>query len=205
MGNNNSLLIIAIVVLVLSLVSLFVTIGKVGELTGQVSKQATAALELAPAASIEFIVSSINWSSGAVNENATTANIDSEGNVINGNWTTVSQGLTLRNDGNVDVRLSLTTSNIASSFIGGSAGGGPSYKLKVSNSEANSCEYPLNSTNLGTYTEANGTAQPTCQKFDKTDASDVLRIDVNLTIPADADSGAKLSTITATAIVWTGS
>jgi len=205
MGNNNSLLIIAIVVLILSLVSLFVTIGKVGELTGQASKQATAALELVSAAQIEFIVSSINWSSGAVNENATTANIDSEGNVINGNWTAVSQGLTLRNDGNVDVRLSLTTSNIASSFIGGSAGGGPSYKLKVSNSEASSCEYPLNSTNLGTYTEANGTVQPTCQKFDKTDVSDVLRIDVNLTIPADADPGAKLSTITATAIVWTGS
>ncbi|MBI2045186.1 hypothetical protein HYT23_03945 [Candidatus Pacearchaeota archaeon] len=202
-SNNSALLVFAIVVLVLALGNLVVTIDKVGTLTGRASDTATAALELAPAAQIDFIVDSINWGSGAVDEAPTKANINSEGAVIGGNWTAVSQGLTLQNNGNVDVTLSLTTSNVASAFIGGSAGGGPKYELKVSNSEASSCEVPLNSTNLGTYTEATGTAQATCKKFDKTDASDLLRIDVNLTIPEDADPGAKSSTITATAIVFT--
>lgn len=198
---KNLLLIIAILALVVALGNLVVTINKAGKLSGYASDQATAALELAPAAKINFVVDAINWGSGAVFENATTANINSEGAVIGGNWTAVSQGLTLRNDGNVDVELSLTTSNTASTFIGGV---GPSYQLKVSNSEATSCIFPLNSTNLGTYTEANATAQPTCKKFDQADASDLLRIDVNLTIPGDADPGSKSSTITATAIIFTG-
>ncbi len=203
-SKNNVLVIIAIIALVIALGNLLVTINKAGKLTGYAADQATAALELAPAAKINFVVDSINWSSGAVNENATSANINSEGAVIGGNWSTVSQGLTLRNDGNVDVELSLSTSNIASAFIGGSLGGGPSYQLKVSNSEASSCLFPLNSTNLGTYTEANATAQPTCKRFDQADSSDLLRIDVNLTIPGDAESGSKISTITATAIIFTG-
>ena len=199
-SNNNILVVIAVVVLVFALGNMIIVIDKVGKITGKASDQATAALELAPAAKIRFVVESINWGSGAVNEIPTSATLNSEGTVTDGNWTAVTQGLTLRNDGNVDVTLSLTTSNVASAFIGGTS---PSYKLKVSNSEANSCEFPLNSTNLGTYTEANGTAQPTCRRFDKTDVSDLLEIDVEIVVPEDADSGAKSSTITATGIVFT--
>ena len=199
-SNNNILVVIAVVVLVFALGNLFITINKAGKLTGYATDIGTANLSIASAASINFIVDNINWGAGQVNEIPTSATINSEGTVTDGNWTAVSQGLTLQNDGNTNVALTLTTSNVASAFIGGTS---PSYKLKVSNSEANSCEFPLNSTNLGTYTEANGTAQPTCRRFDKTDVSDLLEIDVEIVVPEDADSGAKSSTITATGIVFT--
>ncbi len=164
------------------------------KLTGFATDTGTANLSIVSQAVITFTTGTINWGTGRVNESAGSAYLDSEGNVVNGNWTQVSQGLTLRNDGNCNVQLNLTSSNTAATFIGGTT---PNYRLKVTVNESSSCTTGLASA----YATATGASQAGCNNFTYYDTQDLLDIDVNLTIPQDALPGAKGSTITATATV----
>lgn len=196
-NKNKILFIIAIVVIVLASINLAVTFYKTGwvqKLTGHATDIGTANLTIVSQATITFTTESINWGTGRVNESAGSAYLDSEGYVVNGNWTKVSQGLTLRNDGNCNVLLNFTTSNTADGFIGGTA---PNYRIKVTANESSSCTAGLASS----YAVATGASQAGCSNFTYYDAQDLLDIDVNLTIPQDALPGAKGSTITATATV----
>jgi len=197
--NNNLLMIVAIVAIVVAVVNLGITINKVGDImaiTGFATDTGTANLTIESAASVSFVTSVINWGSGQVDEASTSATIDSEGTMTNGlNWTTVSQGLTLQNDGNCNVTFTLTTSNVASAFIGGSAVT-PTYKIKVTTNETNACG---GTNSLSSYTEATGAAQPACNNTGYSNTADAVDIDVQLVIPEDALPGAKSSVITATA------
>ncbi len=188
--SSNVLLIIAILAVLLSFVNLIIVLTNVENFfTGYATATGTANLTILSQASLTFTVTSIDWGSGAVNESETFAYLDSEGNTVNGNWTAVSQGLVLRNDGNSNISLSLTASNDADGFIGGTS---PSYKIKLSDSEAGSCTV----NQLSSYTEVTGAAQSACGNFSY-EGSDEVRIDVNITVPKDAEPGAKGSVITA--------
>lgn len=198
MKANKILLFIVAIALIFTIGNLILNKNRI---TGEATDTGEANLTILSAASIEFTVNSIEWGAGAVYENSTNATLNSEGVVMGGNWTAVSEALKLQNNGNTDVSLTITTSNIASTFIGGSAAGGPSYKLRVSNNETGSCGLPLNSTNLGIYTEATGSAQSTCGNFTFGNSNDLLDIDVEIRIPEDALPGTKSSVITATANV----
>lgn len=197
---ENILFGISIVVIFLALFNVGLTIYKVGgfdKLTGYATDTGTANLSIVSQATINFTTENINWGVGAVNESLGLATIDSEGNITNGNWTAVYQGLTLINNGNCNVQLNFTTSNVASTFIGGSSNGGPTYKLKITDNETGSCSSGLAST----YTEATGASQPGCNNFTYYDTNDTVDVDVQIQIPQDALPGAKGSVITATATV----
>ena len=198
MDKNNSLLtIIAIIAVGLALTNLGITINKVGdirEITGFATAGGTANLSIITLASVSFNVSNIDWGSGSVDETPPFATMDSEGAVIDGNWTAVSQGLMLRNDGNCNVTFTFQTSNVASAFIGGTS---PAYQIKITANETNTCASGWSYTS--SYTEANASTQPACGNMSFEDSRDALDIDVNITIPEDALSGAKGSVITATA------
>lgn len=197
--NNNLLVIVAIVAVCVALINLSITVNKIGdvkEFTGYATDTATANVTIITAASVLFTTTIIDWGAGRVNETPTFAFMDSEGNVEDGNWTPVFQGLTLQNDGNCNVTLNLTTSNDADGFIGGSASTN-SYRLKLSDNESGSC--PTDDNSLTTYTEATGATQDACGNFSYASGSNVIDIDVNISIPEDATSGAKGDVITATA------
>lgn len=189
------LVVIAIIVVCIALAGLVVTVKKVGNMTGAATDTATATFDIESAASIQFVVNSIAWGNGAVDEGPTFAIIDSEGTVTDGNWSAVSTALLLQNDGNTNVSVSLTASNVASALIGGDS---PSYKLKLSENEADSC---AGTNSLSSYTEVTGSSQSACDNFGFTSSYDALDIDVRLVIPEDALPGSRSSTITATATV----
>jgi hypothetical protein len=194
------LFIIAIIVIIICLINCSITFYRflgIEKLTGKASDAGTANLSIQSQASITFVVDSINWGSGAVDQGAGHATIDSEGNITDGNWTPVSQGLVIRNDGNQNILLNISSSNTASAFIGGYADGGPVYELKVTDNESNSCISGL----ADTYADAIGSNQPGCGNFSCDEDNDTLRIDVKLEIPQDAFPGAKGSVITAVGII----
>jgi len=196
--NNNLLMIVAIIALCVALVNLGITINKIGdirEFTGYAIDTGTANLTITSNASIEFITDTINWGVGGVDETPTSAWMDSEGNVVDGDWTSVSQGLTLQNDGNCNVTFTLTTSKNAAEFIGGTAVT-PIFEIKLTNNQSDSC---CGTNSLSTYTTADKSAQQACDNFSFVDTADLLDIDVNITIPEDALPGAKGTVITATA------
>ena len=133
MEQDNLFLIVAIILVGISLFSLFVTIGK---FTGYVADTGTANLTVESQTSVNFSIDVINWGSGRIDVGETSATLDSEGNITNGNWTVVTAGLVLENLGNVNVTIDLKTGEDASEFIGGTS---PSYRWKVSNNESASC------------------------------------------------------------------
>jgi hypothetical protein len=190
MKTNNILLVVAVIAVTMALFNLIIQFDNLREFTGFATDTGTANLTIVSQASIEFTTNIINWGSGAVDEAPTYATINSEGTVTDGNWTTVSQGLTLQNDGNSNVSVTLTTVT-AANFIGGTS---PTYKLKVSNNQSNSC----GSNSMSSYTETTGSAQNACLNFGCDDDHDAIDIDVQLTIPEDA-VGEKGAVITATA------
>lgn len=198
---------LAIIAVTISVVSVGVVYFSIDSLVSQFSGYATstgdANLTVESLAVINFTTSAIDWGSGRVNSGASSAQLTTfpTNNVTNGNWTlTTAGGLRIENLGNVNVSLNLTAGKSAASFFGGTS---PGYQWNVSNVESNSC---LNSsgsgsdTGLNVFSDTSTTTTLFCSTFQFKDSADTIRIDLNLTIPSDSQTGALSDTITATAI-----
>jgi hypothetical protein len=193
-NSNNLLLWSSIFLICLALVNISIVFYKSGGITGY-ANYGTANLSIQSSAAVNFTTNMINWSLGAVwNNESSRATLDStNGTVYHGNWTAQSNGLVLQNDGNVNVRINLTTSNIASEFIGGTT---PLYEIKTNYTpgEPQACAGMLNNT----WSNATGATQMgSCWNLTYWESNDSLRIDVRLEIPNDAPAGVKGSTVTA--------
>lgn len=197
--NNKTLFTLAVIVILIALVNIGITFYKFGgfdRLTGRATDAGSANLSIQSVATVNFTTAIINWGDGAVVEDAGHALLDStNGTVEDGNWTPNSAGLILQNDGNVNVRINLTASNNATTFIGGTVDGGPLYEIKTNYSEIGSCVSGLASS----YYTANTSQMPSCGNLTYVNTNDTLRIDVRVVIPQDAEVGVKGSVITATA------
>ena len=200
MKSINILMVVAIIVVTFALVNLIIQFDDVIELTGFATgtDTGTANVTIMSQASVQFTANTIDWGTGRVNATETSALLVTNGTVKEGNWTEVSQGLLLQNDGNTNVSVTLT-STVANDFIGGLAATN-SYQLLVSDTgagEANSCdsEHLI----MNTFTEVDGAEQSACTNFSYYDAQDLIEIDVLLRIPEDATPGLKSATITASA------
>jgi hypothetical protein len=194
---NKYLFVITIIVIFLALANLAVTFYKIGGLQKMTGKATygTANLSISSYATVNFTRYILNWGAGVVWTNESyNATIASNGTVSHGNWTLIEQGLVLQNDGNCNVRLNLTTTQSAATLIGG---GGPLFRLNVSNNESGSCITGI----APAWEDATAAEQPGCGNFTFADTHDTLDIDVLIRIPADAVAGARGSVITATAYV----
>ena len=200
MKSINVFMVVAVIFVLFAVVNLIIHFDDVIKLTGfsTGSDTGTANVTIMSQASIQFTANTIDWGIGRVNETETSALLVTNGTVKEGNWTEVSTGLLLQNDGNTNVSITLT-STVADSFIGGDAGTNL-YQLLVSDTgagEANSCDTAH--LIMDTFTEVDGTAQSACTNFSYYDAQDLIEIDVLLRIPEDAAPGLKSATLTATA------
>ena len=194
MRSSKMILSLAVVITVVSLLLLGVTMDKYG-ITGKATDTGEANLTIQASASISFTTSQINWGTGYVNEAPLNGSLDTEGNNVDvTSFSTVSEGLVLRNDGNVNVTINLTSSQIASAFIGGVAGTGPSFKWKASENETNSCAGGIQT--ISSYTEVGATSIRVCDDMLYTADNDTILIDLKVVIPEDA-LGTKGSVITA--------
>ena len=139
--SNRALAILLAVSIVISLGGLAVFMTKGGdEITGAaISPTALARINITSRASINWTINSIDWGTGYVNETASFCILNSEGenNPANcTNFTTVTQGLILENDGNRVVSLNFSSNVTPAEFIGGTD---PWFQWKLSNNEDNSC------------------------------------------------------------------
>jgi hypothetical protein len=184
-NHDNLFLGLAIVVFICSLVGTFNTYfqiaGLYDSITGHAIDTGSVNVTVRETIVINFTSDNVNWGSGAVLEGHPSARIDTWGNIDFGSWNPVAQGLVIRNEGNVNVTLNLTSGKNAASFIGGSS---PSYKFKVNDVEEGACIPPSGFSLNETYDS--GTERRVCDLFV---ANTSVRVDIELTIPSDSDLG----------------
>ena len=192
---NNALVVIAVIVTVFALANFVVTVNKMNGLTGHVSDTGTANLTVETTAQLVFTTGHdvANWQSGSVTAGQTSATLDTEGTMTNGNWTVVNNPLTLENQGNTDLNVTLKTSNDAAAFLGGTS---PSYKLKITDT-VSACNVALGAY-ATTYTDASTSDQVICSNMSSTQSHNDLTLNIELVVPSDSLTGARGSVITAT-------
>ncbi len=172
------------------------------KISGYASSVGEANVTVETIASLNFTTAHINWGSGRVNSGYSSANLNTfaTNNVTNGNWTLqTGGGLRIENTGNVNLSLNLSATKTAAQMIGGTS---PAYRWNISNVESGSCRNSTGGTtiaNLDNWYNPNTTTTEFCRFFHFSDSQDTVRIDFDLTIPADSFTGALGDTITATA------
>ena len=206
--SNRTLALLLVAAVVVSLGSTVVSLNKLDSvsLTGLVTEDATADLEIEGSIAIEFIVDSMNFGVGfaedTTSDGQTVCVVASEGTVnASGscrNFNIQPDPFRIRNIGNQIVQLEIASNATAAQFItgGGSGFASPDFEYQVRDAESGSC-----SGTAQTYTSltGGGTFQPGCTAFEFATANDELFIDLRLTIPSDASIGARSATITAEA------
>ncbi|MBW6442713.1 hypothetical protein K0A97_02945 [Patescibacteria group bacterium] len=200
MNSENLLLVVAVFAVFVSFAGVIFTFNSVSEFkdtwfTGFYVQEGNVSLNVLSVAAINFTVSDISWGAGQVNESADYAILNTccGGSVTDGNWSSVSQGFEIRNVGNVNVSLNLTSDDDADSFIGGSD---PSFQLNVTNIDSGACT--ANGITLGQYFEVTSPAPMTiCNPFQFLNATDEIRVDVKLQVPGDSYTGIRSTTLTA--------
>ncbi|MBI2044673.1 hypothetical protein HYT23_01305 [Candidatus Pacearchaeota archaeon] len=214
---SNVLMVVAVIAVALAVFNLGSVIV-VQQSTGFASSDVgNASLSVAASVSINFTQRDfINWGSGAVDTSAGQfATLNSEGTVSGASpaWNTVTSGLNLTNDGNVNVRLNLSADKDAIGFIGPSPPviTAPWYQWRVSNaSQLPSIVCGTGTTQLNPTTYTNVTcfdgvgtacaadvyAREVCSNFT---IGKIMEIDVQVIIPQDSPPTGKQSLITATA------
>ena len=199
--------------IVISLAGLLVFLNSGGEqLTGAaITPTAVARINITARASINWTVYTVDWGTGYVNDTAASCMLNTEGlNDINNctNFTTVTQGLTLENDGNRRVSVNLSSNASAADFIGGT---GPLFQWKLNNNESGSCgstgagtACTVNASALqyqGAYSSVSTTPVEICPCFNFGNPNDVIGTDLQVLVPSDSYTGEREATITAIATV----
>jgi len=202
MEANKTLLILAIIVVVISIVNVSVTFLKVSDFKEQITGYASGYINVTIQSQIIVNVSraSINWSSGTVNPGETNANIFTHAETaesLRGNWTTSVGGMVIENVGNVNCSIDLQSNESAATLIGGTD---PGFQWNITVKDVDSCDNGAGPA-LSTWWDVNSSeAQEFCDQFGYITASNEVYLDINLTIPYDATmNGARFSTITITA------
>jgi len=203
---NNLLLIVAIIAVVVSIVGAGITYNYLASfrnrLTGFATETGIANLTVEENTAVNFTNDTVNWGSGMVSGGQDAAQFDTSNqsaeNMTNGNWTGNHYGLNIENIGNRNVTLEIKSEYNDSTFIGGSSGGGPVFKIKINDSvEQRSCIYNISNSTWFNPNQS-GDGELICDYFDYTDGNDELRIDFYVVIPSDAFTGERTNTITAT-------
>lgn len=208
---NNIIAVLAIFVVAVAVINLSITFMKVSDFKEKLTGYATGYVNITIASMIQINLtnSSADFGAGAVNASCTKALLTTRGKtpptVVCGNWTTgpasgtYAHGIVIENNGNINCTLKAQGTNDAANFLGGTA---PVYQWNVTMSEPGSCSG--NVLTLNNWNTANTTAEATlCTKFSSLDTGDEMTIDVNLSVPADATTGARYDTITISATTAT--
>jgi hypothetical protein len=193
----NILLTLSCIAAIVTFLILIITLNKFGIITGQATDTGEANLTIQEQASISFLVSQVNWGSGALIEGETDGLLNSEGGQENvTDFTNITEGLVIQNDGNVNVSLNISSSDNASTFIGGT---NPDFEWKASNNETGSCVGGIQS-GLTAYTNVPATLNQhvlVCNDLLYNNLNDTIRLDLQVRFTADA-LGTKGVLITAT-------
>src|SRR3989338_3788927 len=196
MKRNDFIFIFAVVVIALALANIAFTINRIN-ITGHATGAGTANLTVGNWTAVNFTTDIVNWGSGVVQAGQLNATLNTLGEVANGNWTNITNGLVLENIGSVNVTLDIKTGKTAATFLGGTS---PQYLLNFTNNKTGSC-YNQTNVALGFWYAVNTTDPGTrvCNNFTFYNSSDAMRIDIKIAVPYDSLTGALSDIITATA------
>jgi len=209
-GATNVLMIVAVIAVVASAAVFATNIFGLSSTGYAQTEFGSAEVIIESTASINFTVNALDWGTGGVNTSqGVFAVLQTDTPYLN-NWSentgdpsSVSGGLVIENNGNVDVDLYLRTSNTAANFICPSdatcTSPGYNWKLQSTAGEPGGCSVGM--TPLA-WTAVSTTDTMVCNQLNQGDPDEV-ELDIQLIVPQDADPGLKQSTITATAQVST--
>ncbi|MBU0894013.1 MAG: hypothetical protein KKF48_02465 [Nanoarchaeota archaeon] len=232
MKNTNILMIVAIVAVAFALFNLVITINKVGDIktiTGYAELQDTGVADVNIESNlvIVFTIDTLDWGAGHVDTPIYKyAVLDTTGTMLQGvNWLTVSDGLLLENQGNVDADLYFESTVDAHDFIcegqiasectlaGGTADA--EFQWQFSENITGSCPTKVHEVNdWSSWVDVCADGDATCDESPASagegrsicsdfqnigTGTNEIRLDLRLVIPSDADTGDKQATITASA------
>jgi len=199
-GEDKSITILAILAIVLAVIAItsvfysgVIYVSLIGNVVGEAN------LTIASEVNINT-TRDLDWGEGRVDVDQSSAQLNtSQGTVSNGNWTAVTTGLLIQNNGNVNVSLALKSSVNDSELMGGT---GYLFEWNISNFEANSCGDRGNFDEFDNFSTVNtssglaGDGTIVCIKFDYISTADVLELDFSIVVPEDVAAGQKSSLIT---------
>jgi hypothetical protein len=205
MKSDNLLVIVAVIAVVSSMVGLLITYNSISHtrdfITGfantetgivNITIQDLALIEIISAAGYAGN-KTIDWGSGYVTA-LDYADLVTNGTVAGGTWGEVSQGFIIRNSGNRNVTVNITSEKNAANFIGGAAGGGPIFRFNVTNLPGNeSCiDYEVTP---GVYYDMNTSDTILCNNFGPAADNRLIRLDFWVRVPSDALATGKGSVV----------
>ena len=205
---NNIIAVLAILVVAVAVINLYITFTEVSDFNKKLTGYATGYVNITIASMIQINLtnSTVNFGAGAVNASCQSATLYTRGPsaeqvVLCGNWSTdgtPAHGIMIENTGNINCTLTAKGAAAASSWIGGTAGAGATYQWNFTVFELGSCSGGSLTQNV--WNTANTSVAATlCTDFSSTDTGDVVLLDINLSIPSDATTGAVSDIITITA------
>mgnify|MGYP005623958061 CR=1 FL=1 len=193
------------VVTYISLAVIVISLAFIGtNLTGRATTDTGIVnITIESSSSINFTTDLIDFGSGRTYPNSTYGVMQTNGSGARegGNWTLVSNGFNITNNGNGNLTLNISSNVTAETFIGGTAGGGPIFGYMIDNSTATSGSACLNATypeDQLTWGNFSTTTQEICTVFGFLSGDDSVAVDVYLKIPQDATPGYRAAQITAT-------
>ena len=144
---------------------------------------------------INLAVDNVDFGSGTINTIGLNTSLNTSdtawGGGNNPNGFSDPGPFQVRNDGNVDVNISVNSSNTASSFIGGTNPGYYFVGSHVGADEGCGGFDGLNITNNATLLSFSTTDQQICNNLTYGDTADTLNISIFIDIPSDAATGLK--------------
>jgi len=185
------------IIAVFSLILIIISIANIGiRFTGHVTNVTDTAVvnvTITSTVAINFTTDFIDFGEGMVDSGESSATINTEGGACtNGNWSVISTPLVLENIGNQNVTLWINSDQTAATLLGGTS---PSFQYKITNTSG---ETGCDGSPAG-YQDFSVTPTVICSLLQIYDAKDSIDVDIQLIIPSDSFTGAKTSTITATA------
>lgn len=201
--SNNSLAALVLLAIVVSVAGTWVALTKGPSwlsLTGMQQANGTAQFNLTTYGSLRFDVASVDWGSGRVNTTNlnTECVLDTVSASINStkcvDFSAVTQGLVLENNGNQNLSVTLNASKTVAAFIGGTS---PSFKWNITNNETGSCG-TIGVTWDDIYGDSSTADPQICDSMDFINEKDSLLINLKVSIPYDATAGNKTVKLVAT-------
>ncbi len=204
MEQDNLLLLVAIVAVSIAIVGVGITYNSLSVFnnffTGFVTENGTVVLTIDTRAEINITSANgsvgsktLNWGSGVFDAGAPYALLVSNGTVIGGSWPNITSGFVVQNVGNLNVTLSISSANDASTFLGGTD---PSFKYNITNLELDSCAFETSVENE--WINFTTTPASVCTNFQFADTNDSIGIDILLQVPNNGKTGALTNTIVLT-------
>lgn len=218
--DNTLLIVLAIIASLLAAFNAYIALQQVSDLariTGfQISNQTgNITLSIPQNVQVEFNPAIINWSNGSVYSNETAARLMTTNNidiqVMNGTWVNGTNqgrgtGLVLRNVGNINVSINLTTGKNKTTFFLpiDISDLRAVYLWNISNNNSNirTCGAAAQYSSFNLFTPVNTTdkgSQFVCRNLSYLSGENMLRIDILLHVPQGVERKEYTDTITAQA------